>query len=232
MFWLPSAGWMLTYDAPLPEVGQSAVPANRADLRRFALDLYVKNLAPDADRRLRAVAISMLYQPAIYSSPEVIAAAGRIDTGNLRRLLPEAFEREIRRASADDVSEKKLQLDAEREKNFAYFRDFVMPELALENRVDGNSCFSCHGGGKVPSMSLEAPERRSKYISPKDTWANYRTLLDRIDPNDLENSKLLRKPLNIQTGEEDGHQGGMRYKPGDRGYEILKAWVRDAARLN
>ena len=36
MFWLPSAGWMLTYDAPLPEVGQSAAadqPQRAAPLR-------------------------------------------------------------------------------------------------------------------------------------------------------------------------------------------------------
>jgi hypothetical protein len=231
MFWLPSAGWMLTYDAPLPQVGDSAVPVNRSELRRSALELYVRNLSRDADRRLRTVAISMLYQPALYSSPEVVAAAGRHDLGNFRRLLPEAFERAIRQAAHDDATEPKLNLDAERQRNFAYFRDFVMPELAQENRADGNSCFSCHGEGKVPSMSLEAPERRTRYLSPQDTWSNYRTLLARIDRRNVETSKLLRKPLNIQTGEEDGHQGDMRYKPGDRGYEILKTWVHDAARL-
>src|SRR5206468_6684191 len=65
MFWLPSAGWMLTYDAPLPEVGQPPVSANRAALRRFALDLYLRGLAADADRRVRTLAVSMLYQPGL-----------------------------------------------------------------------------------------------------------------------------------------------------------------------
>jgi hypothetical protein len=232
MFWLPSTAWMLTYDSPLPQIGDSAVPVNRSELRRFALDMYVRNLSPDADRRLRTVAISMLYQPALYSSAEVIAAASRIDAGNYRRLLPDAFERAIRRAAADDEFEPKLSLDADRQRNFAYFRDFVMPELAQENRADGNSCFSCHGGGKVPSLSLEAPDRRTRYLSPQATWTNYRTLLERINPKDVDHSKLLRKPLNIQTGQEDGHQGGMRYTPGDRGYDILKIWAHDAARLN
>jgi hypothetical protein len=232
MFWLQSAGWMLTYDAPLPQVGDSAVPVNRSELRRFALDIYLRNLSPDADRRLRTVAVSMLYQPALYSSPEVAAAARGLDFGNFRRLLPESFERAIRQAAAEDATEPKLTLDAARQRNFAYFRDFVLPELAQENRADGNSCFSCHGEGKVPSMSLEAPERRTRYLSPQDTWANYRTLLSRIDRRNVEGSKLLRKPLNIQTGEEDGHQGDMRYKPSDRGYEILKTWVHDAARLD
>ncbi|HJS09052.1 MAG TPA: prenyltransferase/squalene oxidase repeat-containing protein [Pirellulales bacterium] len=232
MFWLPSAGWMLTYDAPLPQIGDPAVPANRSELRRFALEMYVRNLSQDADRRLRTVAVSMLYQPALYSSPEVAAVARRIDAGNFRRLLPEPFERAIRQAAADDTTEPKLNLDDDRQRNFAYFRDFVLPELAQESRADGNSCFTCHGEGKVPSMSLEAPERRTRYLSPQDTWANYRTLLARIDRRNVAASKLLRKPLNIQTGEEDGHQGDMRYKPGDRGYEILKTWVHDAARLD
>jgi hypothetical protein len=145
--------------------------------------------------------------------------------------LPEAFEREIRQAANDDMSEPKLELTGERLRNFAYFRDYVIPELGRENRADGDSCFSCHGGGKVPSMSLEAPDRRSRYLSPRDTWTNYRTLLERIDHRNVETSKVLRKPLNIQTGEEDGHQGGMRYRPGDRGYEIIQRWVHDAARL-
>jgi hypothetical protein len=36
---------------------------------------------------------------------------------------------------------------------------------------------------------------------------------------------MLRKPLNIQDGKEDGHQGGRRYGPMDEGYQILKQWV-------
>jgi hypothetical protein len=56
-------------------------------------------------------------------------------------------------------------------------------------------------------------------------------LLERVSKSDPAGSKVLRKPLNIQTGQEDGHQGGLRYKPGDRGYEILKRWVFDAAEL-
>jgi hypothetical protein len=231
MLWLPSAGWMLTYGAPLPEIGQSPAAAANPELRRYALDLYLRGLSPDADRRLRTVAVAMLYQPPLYSSPEVVAAAARISAGESRRLLPEAFEREIRQAANVDMAEPKLELTAERLRNFAYFRDYVIPELGRENRADGDSCFSCHGGGKVPSMSLEAPDRRSRYLSPRDTWTNYRTLLERIDHRNVQTSKVLRKPLNIQTGEEDGHQGGMRYRPGDRGYEIIQRWVHDAARL-
>jgi hypothetical protein len=231
-FWLPSAGWLLTYDAPLPEVGESAMASNRSELRRFALDLYLRALSPDADRRLRTIAVSMLYQPALNSSSEVIHAAKRMDVGNFRRLLGETFDEDIRAAVTEDKAEPKLEWTPERARNFAYFRDFVIPELALVNRRDGNSCFTCHGGGKIPSLSLEAPDRRTKYLSPSDMWTNYRTLLERINFADVEKSKVLRKPLNIQTGEEDGHQGDMRYKPGDRGHEILRRWAQDAAQIS
>jgi Large extracellular alpha-helical protein len=231
MFWLPSAGWMLTHETAVPEVGQSAAPPTRSELQQHALDLVVRNLAKDADRRLRTVAISMLYQPALYSNPEVITAAEQIDTGTLGRLLPGNFDQELRAAAREDKVEPQFALTPERLRNFTYFRDFVVPELSRENRFDGDSCFSCHGGGKVPSMSLEAPDRRSRFLSPRDTWANYRTLLARINNSDVEQSKLLRKPLNIQSGKEDGHQGGARYKPSDRGYEILRRWVHDADQL-
>jgi len=215
----------------VPDVGQSTAADTTSELHRFALELIVRNLEPSADRRARTVAVSMLHQPALYRAPEVIAAASRIDAGRFGRLFPEAFERDLAEAIERDEVEPKLELTQLRRRNFAYFRDFVVPELGRENRADGDSCFSCHGGGKVPSMSLEAPDRRSRYLSPKDTWTNYRTLLARIDKADPTASKVLRKPLNIQTGKEDGHQGGLRYKPGDRGYEILRRWVLDAAQL-
>ena len=47
----------------------------------------------------------------------------------------------------------------------------------------------------------------------------------RVLLTDLEKSKILRKPLNVQDGKEDGHQGGRRYSINDPGYLILKKWV-------
>jgi hypothetical protein len=230
-YWLPSVRWMLTYDTPVPEVGQSPVPESRPELRRFAVELLVRNLRDDVDRRLRERAIALLYEPALYSHPDVIAAVEPDGLGRFRDFLPDEFQRDVQRAVAADPVEPKLTLTPERRRNLEYFRQFVIPELGRVNRSDGESCFSCHGGGKIPSMSLAAAERRTNYISPADVWSSYRTLLQRIDVNDIEHSKVLRKPLNIQSGEEDGHQGGMRYRPGDRGHEILRRWVYDAAKL-
>ena len=69
------------------------------------------------------------------------------------------------------------------------------------------------------------------YMSPKAVYANYKILLERVNEQDVATSKLLRKPLNVQSGKEDGHQGGRRYNPNDRGYEILRRWAEDAAVL-
>jgi hypothetical protein len=230
--WLPSTGWMLTYDTPIPTPGQPVLSDHRAQLRRFALDLFLKQLSPDADSRLRSAAIAMLYQPALRSHPEVAAAAARVDVGRFRQLLPDAFFEQVTKAAEGDPSESRLELTPQRLRNLSYFRDYVIPELSTINREDGKSCFSCHGSGNVPSLTLSPPERRSQYLSPKDVWTNYRTLLERIDVDNVEQSKLVRKPLNVLSGEEDGHQGGMRYRPGDRGHEILKRWAQDAAQVD
>ena len=79
-------------------------------------------------------------------------------------------------------------------------------------------------------MGLTPPDGNG-YLSAKATYTDYVTLLERVNEQDVEQSKLLRKPLNVQSGKEDGHQGGRRFNPGDRGYEILRRWVLDSAAL-
>jgi len=64
-----------------------------------------------------------------------------------------------------------------------------------------------------------------------DLLFNYRELQARVNLAEPERSKLLRKPLNVQDGTEDGHQGGRRYLPTDDGYRILKRWVENQPRL-
>lgn len=154
---------------------------------------------------------------------------GPRNTGEAGRLLPEPFDRELREAVERDATFPKLVITPERSRNLAYFRHYV--KLNLEEREDAQSCFTCHGSGRVPSMELKALDRRTGFLAAADVWKNYRTLLERIDVNPVERSKLLVKPLNLQTGKEDGHQGGRRYKPGDRGHEILKRWANDVVRL-
>ena len=96
---------------------------------------------------------------------------------------------------------------------------------------DNRACISCHGvPGRVPTLYIEPPDAAG-YIPPDALLGNYRRMQQRVDLHDIEKSKFLRKPLNIQSGEEDGHQGGVRYEQGDRGYQVIREWVLGQAEL-
>jgi hypothetical protein len=76
----------------------------------------------------------------------------------------------------------------------------------------------------VPSLTLQ-PADEFGYISTSNLLANYRLMQKRVDLSNLPKSKVLRKPLNVEDAQEDGHQGGRRYTPTDEGYLLLKRWV-------
>jgi hypothetical protein len=112
-----------------------------------------------------------------------------------------------------------------------YFRDYVFAEMTKINASDNKACISCHGvPGRVPTLYLDPPDAAG-YIPPEQLLANYRKMQQRVDLNDVEASKFLRKPLNIQTGEEDGHQGGVRYQAADPGYQLIREWVLKQVKL-
>ena len=79
-------------------------------------------------------------------------------------------------------------------------------------------------------MELAGPDGNGYWTVP-NMLKNYLLLQQRVNPADIETSKLLRKPLNVQTGKEDGHQGGRRYVPAERGYQIIRRWVLDQPRV-
>ena len=112
-----------------------------------------------------------------------------------------------------------------------YFRDYVFTEMTRIDPKDNRACISCHGvPGRVPTLYLE-PTDAAGYIPPQALLGNYRRMQQRVDLHDVEKSKFLRKPLNIQSGEEDGHQGGVRYKPDDPSYLVIREWVLKQAGL-
>jgi hypothetical protein len=184
-------------------------------MRDRAVDLYLKQLEdPQADRRLRQAALNMSVDRRIHTHPKI------------RPVLAK-----VRPAVVEDDPEEVAKMNDAGKANYRYFRDWVSPELTKANREDEFSCLGCHGvAGRVPSMELAPPEENG-YLSAKATYRNYVALLERVNEADVENSKFLRKPLNVQSGKEDGHQGGRRYNPGDRGYEIIRRWVLDSAAL-
>ncbi|MEX0703937.1 MAG: hypothetical protein WD069_17690 [Planctomycetales bacterium] len=252
-FWIPIVPWALTYRTVLPEVDADAgalPPADPfAELRSRALRLYLSQLTEEADPRVRELAVKLSGQTALRRNPEVLTALDRLvkfekreevlktannvlSTGRknfLEDLQQAAKSEEPRRFALDKAGRPRLP--EEFIDDFVYFRDYVTPEMDHVLRGDQRSCFACHGvPGRVPPLTLHPPDEAGH--TPVDKLLeNYRLLQDRIDYENVPKSKLLRKPLNVQTGEEDGHQGGRRYMPEDPGYLILKKWVENQARM-
>jgi hypothetical protein len=249
-FWLPSVGWLMSYGDDLPEIGadlNQSLPPEIAATRARAVELYVQMLRPDAPVMSRNIAARLGNVTALRQNPRIQQALRELvakNNGanwarNVLRLadsqtwlsdLQEAVKKEALAASLKDAQGHPL-LTPQFLANFRYFSDHVTPELNRPQRMDEMSCFKCHGvPGRVPSMELEAPDGNGYLAMPK-MLKNYLILRERINFADIETSKLLRKPLNVQTGKEDGHQGGRRYAPGERGYQVIRRWVMDQPRV-
>jgi hypothetical protein len=207
-------------------------------------------LRPEAPWMTRALALRLANQTAIRRQPRVREALARLvetekDNGlansarNVMRMTdPDSFLADLRSAAKTEPLAAPLR-DGNGEPRFSpaflasfrYFNDHVAPELNRPQRMDEMSCLRCHGvKGRVPSMELEAADGNGYWTMAK-MLRNYLILQQRVNLVDIETSKLLRKPLNVQTGKEDGHQGGRRYTPGERGYQIFRRWVLDQPRV-
>ena len=252
-FWLPSLRWVMEYGDGVPEVDASspaAIPAEIAAARDQAITLYLEMLRPEAPWMTRTLALRLANQTAIRRLPRVRDALARLvetekDNGLanaarnvLRTTDPQRFLADLREAAKSEPLAAPLR-DSNGEPQFSpaflasfrYFNDHVAPELNRPQRMDEMSCLRCHGvKGRVPSMELEPADNNGYWPMPK-MLRNYLILQQRVNLVDIETSKLLRKPLNIQTGKEDGHQGGRRYTPGERGYQIIRRWVLDQPRV-
>jgi HEAT repeat protein len=213
LYWLPGLRWMLAGPPHVPEIGES-LPSNAGAAEERVVDIFLKSVSDPADSRLRNAALNMAGSINLRSHARIAPV--------LKKAVPEYFEPEPSAATA---------LPDPWKRNWAYFRDFVAPELNRPNRDDQTACLGCHGvAGRVPSLELHPADARG-YIRQAQLFENYRRLIDRVNEQNPEASKILRKPLNVQTGQEDGHQGGRRYNPGDRAYQILRKWALDAANL-
>ena len=233
----------------VPPAAGSGEAAGQADpvasAKDRALQLYLDQLKPNVDPKTRAVAIRMANQTALRSNPEVLRAleaALPLETNiELRAIIANALKQSARRflpelqAALKNERDATVHFDAAgnpvlataQQDDIVYFRDYVMPELNRQKRTDQQACMGCHGvPGRVPSLTLRAPDKYG-YSSAADLLSNYRTLQTRVLLTDIDRSKLLRKPLNIQDGKEDGHQGGRRYTPDDPGYLVLRQWAKN-----
>jgi len=254
-FWLPSVSWVTSYGDGIPEIDsagqQNGHPSSPevAAARARAIELYIQMLQPDAPVMSRNIAFRMANITAIRQNPAVQEALRKIvetekneAARNALRIsdpqswladLQEAVKKEPLAAGLPGLKDAQGQpsLTPQFLADFRYFSDYVAPELNRNQRMDEMSCMKCHAApGRVPSMELAAPDGNGYWSMPK-MLKNYLTLQQRVNLADIEASKLLRKPLNVQTGKEDGHQGGRRYLPAERGYQIIRRWVLDQPRV-
>ncbi len=255
LYWLRNVEWILTFstgDAPAPTtktiVFQQPAPPQQLQpdpvliVKDRALQLYLDALRPGADPKAQGVAIRMANQTALRTNPEVIRALAELakteKTPELKTIIDNVLKQsndflpnlqtELKKEHLPnvryDAAGEPILTQGQKE-DILYFRDYVLPELTRQKRSDQQACMGCHGlPGRVPSLFLHAPDKFG-FMPVADVLYNYRTLQQRVNLTNLERSKILRKPLNIQDGKEDGHQGGRRYAPGDPGYLILKHWV-------
>jgi len=241
-FWLPSVEWLLTHKTKLPDVVPGKLPPidPLEEVRTRAIGLFLDQLKETANADTRKTAVILAQRTALRRNPEVLTALEamlnfekRDDVvKNARNVLSQNRDNFVKELTDAVKAEKPAKIAVDPDglskdfvDDFAYFRDYVTPEMNRVLRGDQRSCFACHGvPGRVPPLELNRPDDAG-YLPVGKLLENYRKLQKRVDHIDVEKSFLLRKPLNVQTGQEEGHQGGRRYQPMDDGYLILRKWV-------
>ena len=205
------------------------------------LGMFVRWFSLDAAKETRDLASRLAGLPALRRNPEVRKAIAsyvesepvakiRTRLTNLLANDDERYGAELRELIANQrvsgaVSRRPLEPTDEFVRDILHFRDYVFAEMNRVSERDDKACISCHGvPGRVPTLYLHPPDGGG-HIGGEELLANYRKLQARVDLAEPERSLLLRKPLNIQSGQEEGHQGGVRYEAEDQGFQVLRDWV-------
>lgn len=253
-YWVRSVPWLLEHKhnpaeppapagAPPREAPVPAPPDPGLVTKDRALQLFLDALRPDALPATRAAAVSISNHTSVRRNPEVLLALQQLLSFEKDEQLRKVAQNVVNQGSDRFVPDLVVALKAEQRpgrwllpgdrihprflEDLVYFRDYIIPELARVKRSDQASCMGCHAvPGRVPSFTLR-PTDQFGYQSVADLLFNYREMQARVDLREVDRSKILRKPLNVQDGKEDGHQGGRRYLPGDEGYLLLKRWAEN-----
>lgn len=217
------------------------------DAKKDVVGMFTSWFDPGAPADARESAVKMANKTALRRNPEVRAALAdyighekdpklRQGIQNILNSDDKVYGAQLRklidaRNWPPSSSARKLESTDDFVKDILHFRDYVFAEMTKNNEIDNRACVDCHGvPGRVPTLYIEPPDGAG-YIAPEQLLANYREMQERVDVTDVERSKFLRKPLNIQDGEEDGHQGGARYKPEDKPYQVIRDWVLNQYQL-
>ena len=212
------------------------------------VDMFTSWFSADTPEEIRKEAIALANKTALRRHPEVLKALTawiehepspvyRTRIENILNSDDKIYGERLRELIREQDAEQRAGEIRPIEDSDAWiadiirFRDYVFTEMTRIDSRDNRACISCHGvPGRVPTLYIDPPDAAG-YIPPEALLGNYRRMQQRVDLHDVERSKFLRKPLNIQSGEEDGHQGGVRYEPDDDGYKIIREWVLDQAAL-
>ncbi len=218
------------------------------EAKNEVIAMFVRWFDAAAPREARDVASRLAGSQTLRRNPEVLraiaafvdketVAAYRTRLENILDNDDETYRRAlsklIRKQSETDAASAARHLTASDEflDDLFHFRDYVFVEMNKLDKRDNRACISCHGvPGRVPTLYLHPPDAAG-YIAPAELLENYRRMQERVDLDDPERSLFLRKPLNIQTGQEEGHQGGLRYRQNDPGFQVIRAWVARQAEL-
>ena len=215
-----------------------------AAAKRQVVEMFVRWFSPESSEETRELAAKLAASPALRRNPEVRKAiAAHVENEpvaairtRLRNLLASDDERygeELQKLIEAQDLDGGRRLDASDTfvEDILHFRDHAFAEMNRISERDNRACISCHGvPGRVPTLYLNPPDDAG-HIDAAELLENYRKLQARVDLADPERSLVLRKPLNVQTGQEEGHQGGVRYEAGDAGYAVLRSWVLKQAEL-
>ncbi len=212
------------------------------------VQMFVNWFSAGVPLETRLFAAKLAGSPSLRRNPEVRKAVAahvqretdpsiQVRLNNLLASDEAQFGSELRKLIASGSSDRtestgrRLEASDEFVADILHFRDHAFAEMNRISDRDDKACISCHGvPGRVPTLYLNAPDSAG-HIGAAELLANYRKLQARVDLAEPESSLLLRKPLNVQTGQEEGHQGGLRYEPEDEGFRVLREWVLKQAAM-
>lgn len=191
-------------------------------------------LALDRDRAVRLETLRVLEKRGLTRHQ---AAARRV------RALCDDDDVEVRQAAVrllrsggwePDALEPDARLEKESLPDFYFFREKVN-RFFYQAGLDGLACANCHATHDI--LRIVEPHPDKTPLTDEEIRINYRSALKVVDPKDLDQSLILRKPRSPYGQGEPSkesptgvtHVGGDRWTNSDNSmYYTLVQWIRGA----